>query len=218
MESWSINNPLQAAALGFAGLSALLALWYLVRRPALSRATKLVLLAGFGLFPAATATTGNYADFEATKARRFCGSCHVMTPYARDSEDPTSTTLAARHARNALFGDENCYACHANYGMFGTALTKLGGMRHVYEYVLHYRNVSLEEARETIHIREPFENSTCMHCHSTETPTWNAVNEHASLLPRLRDGEVSCASAGCHGPAHPFSKPAATAAATAVTP
>ena len=206
MASWIFNNPFIAAAFLCAGVSVLLILWFLLRRPALSHATKIVLLLGIGVLPLATATTGNVAGFEATKARHFCGSCHVMTPYNNDSSDPNSTTLAARHARNAMFGDENCYACHANYGMFGTIVTKLGGLRHIYEYVFHYHNMSLDEAREKIHIREPFQNATCMHCHSTENPTWNAVKEHASLLDRIRSGEVSCASAGCHGPAHPFSK------------
>ncbi|MEO6773639.1 MAG: NapC/NirT family cytochrome c [Kofleriaceae bacterium] len=206
MVTWIFTNPLLAAALGCAGMSAVLVVWYLVRRPPLTHATKLVLLAGIGGLPLITAATGNVAGFEATKTRLFCGSCHVMTPYSNDSEDPHSTTLAARHARNALFGEENCYACHANYGMYGTIITKLGGLRHVYEYTLHYHNMSLKEARAKIHIREPFQNSTCMHCHSTDNPLWNAVKDHASLLPRLRDGSVSCASAGCHGPAHPFSK------------
>jgi cytochrome c-type protein NapC len=45
-----------------------------------------------------------------------------------------------------------------------------------------------------------------MHCHSTDNPIWNAVPEHASLIVRVRDGSISCASNGCHGPAHPFSK------------
>ena len=206
MESWIFSNPLLALALGCAGVSAMLVLWYLLRRPTLTNATKLVLLAAIGVLPLATAATGNVAGFEATKSRRFCGSCHVMTPYKNDSEDPTSKTLAARHARNGMFGDENCYACHADYGMYGTVVTKLGGLRHVYEYVLHYRNMSLEEARAKIHIRKPFANATCMHCHSTEGPDWNAVREHKSLLDRVRDGSVSCASSGCHGPAHPFSK------------
>lgn len=206
MASWIIANPLLAAAIACAAASALLVAWFLVRRPALSRATKLVLLVAIGVLPLATATTGNVAGFEATKARRFCGSCHVMTPYRADSEDPHSATLAARHARNQLFGDDNCYACHANYGMFGTVVTKLGGMRHVYEYVLHYRDMPLDEARRTIHIRTPFQNATCMHCHSTSGPSWNGVKEHASLLERVRAGRVSCASEGCHGPAHPFSK------------
>ncbi|MFT3694459.1 MAG: NapC/NirT family cytochrome c [Kofleriaceae bacterium] len=204
--SWIISNPLLAAALGCAALSAVLVVWFLVRRPPLTNATKLVLLAAIGVLPIVTAATGNVAGFEATKTRRFCGSCHVMTPYRDDSEDPHSITLAARHARNELFGDENCYACHADYGMYGTIVTKAGGMRHVYEYVLHYRNTPLEEARRTIHIRKPFPNSTCMHCHSTEAPLWNAVKEHASLVDRVRSNEVSCASEGCHGPAHPFSK------------
>ncbi len=168
MASWIFSHPFLSMALMCATGSALLVLWYLVRRPALSHATKLVLLLGIGVLPIATATTGNVAGFEATKQRSFCGSCHVMTPYRTDSEDPNSTTLAARHARNPMFGDENCYACHANYGMFGTIVTKMGGLRHVYEYTLHYRNMSLEEARAKIHIREPFQNSTCMQCHSTD--------------------------------------------------
>ena len=200
------TDPLTVTALGCAAISAVLVLWYLLARPHLTRPTKIALLFGVGLFPIATAMTGNYAGFEATKERTFCGSCHVMTPYARDSGDPTSTTLAARHGRNALFGDANCYACHANYGMFGTVKTKLGGLRHIYEYVFHFHDMPLEEAREKIHIREPFQNSTCMHCHSTENPGWNAVKDHASILARVRSGEVSCASEGCHGPAHPFSK------------
>ena len=207
MVSWIIANLFLAAALACATGAAVLALWFLIRRPALTRRTKLVLLAAIGVLPLVTAGTGNVAGYEATKARHFCGSCHVMTPYQNDSEDRHSTALAARHARNQLFGDENCYACHAEYGMFGTVLTKIGGMRHVYDYTFHYRNMSLEEAREKIHIRTPFQNATCMHCHSTEGPSWNAIKDHASILDRVRSGAVSCASAGCHGPAHPFSKP-----------
>jgi len=199
-------EPFKYAAIACAGLSALLILWFLIRRPALTRVTKIVLLFGIGLLPLGTAATGNVAGFEATKARSFCASCHVMTPYGNDSDDRHSTTLAARHARNDLIGDENCYACHADYGMYGTVVTKLGGLRHVYLYVTEFRNTSLEEARRTIHIRKPYPNANCMHCHSTEVPTWSAVKEHASLLDKLRLGTVSCASSGCHGPAHPFSK------------
>src|SRR5262249_43932959 len=156
-----------------------------VRRPQLTRATKIVLLLGIGLLPLTTATTGNVAGFEATKSRVFCGSCHVMTPYRNDSDDPHSTTLAARHGRNAMCGDENCYACHADNCMYATVVTKLGGLRHVYEYTLHYRNMPLDEARAKIHIRKPFPNSTCMHCHSTEVPGWSAVKEHISMRDRV---------------------------------
>src|SRR5262245_26265095 len=131
--SMLLTDPLIAVALGAAALSALLLLWFLIRRPHLTHATKILLLFGIGILPITTAMTGNYVGFEATTKRQFCGSCHVMKPYELDSEDFKSTSLAARHSRNEMFGDANCYACHADYGMFGTIKTKAGGMRHVYE-------------------------------------------------------------------------------------
>ena len=202
------TDPLIAVALGSAALAAVLILWFLVTRPQLTSSTKLLLFFGIGVFPIATAMTGNYTGFEATTKRQFCGSCHVMKPYKLDSEDPNSTSLAARHARNELFGDANCYACHANYGMYGTILTKLGGLRHVYEYTLNYRDMPLEEFLAEVQIRKPFPNETCIHCHSTQNPDWNKIGDHASTLDQIRAGTLSCASEGCHGPAHPFSKEA----------
>lgn len=194
-------------AIAGAVLSAPILIWYLVRRPTTTTtAVKVLLFLGVGAFPMLTAGSGNYAGFEATKSRRFCGSCHVMTPYAQDSMDPESTSLAAIHGRNAAFGAENCYACHADYGMFGTVVTKMGGLRHVYEYTFHYRNMSLAEAREKIHIRKPFPSSTCMRCHSTTAPQWRKVPDHGGLVEELRAGTVGCLGEGCHGPSHPFSK------------
>ncbi len=206
MELSRFSDPLLLCSLAFTALATLVVLWYLGLRPKLTRFPKVMLLFGIGVFPIAAAMTGNDVGFEATKARQFCGSCHVMKPYALDSVDPLSTSLAARHARNAEFGNDNCYVCHADYGMFGTVTTKLGGLRHIYEYVLHYRDMPLEQARTAIRIRRPFQNATCIQCHSTENPGWNAIKEHASILERVRAGTVSCASEGCHGPAHPFSK------------
>jgi len=139
------------------------------------------------------------------KTRKFCSSCHVMTPYGDDSADPKSMGLAARHGRNEAFGKENCYTCHADYGMFGTITTKLGGLRHVYEYTFNFHQLSLEEALPKIHIRKPFPNATCIRCHSTENPLWKKIGDHASTLVEIRAGTLSCASAGCHGAAHPFS-------------
>jgi cytochrome c-type protein NapC len=63
------------------------------------------------------------------------------------------------------------------------------------------------EALPRIELYDPFPNSTCMRCHTTTAPKWSGVSEHASLLSELREGLVSCASEGCHGPAHPFAKP-----------
>jgi cytochrome c-type protein NapC len=176
----------------------------LVVRPPLGQTAKLWLFFGLGVLPIGAAVTGNYQGFEATKERTFCGGCHVMALHAADSEDPTSQSLAARHARNALFGHENCYVCHADYGMFGTVLTKAGGLRHVWLYATQYRSASLEEAKATIRLRAPYPNANCMQCHSTQTALFLKRPDHVASLEDVRSGRVSCASAGCHGLAHPF--------------
>ncbi len=200
------SDPFVLFALACAALSTVLLVWFMARARPITRAIKITLLFGIGVLPIATAMTGNVAGYHATKTTRFCSSCHVMTPYGADSWNRASTSLAARHARNEAFGEENCYACHADYGMFGTVTTKIGGMRHVYEYLSHYRQLELNTALERIEIRNPFQNSACMRCHSTQNPAWGAVGDHASSLDDVRAGKVSCASDGCHGPAHPFSK------------
>ena len=205
------SDPFLVLALCTSGIAAVLLLWFLIRRPLLNRTTKIVLLFGIGILPLLTAANGNIAGYHATTERHFCGSCHVMTPYSEDSNDLASTTLAARHARNAMFGNENCYACHANYGMYGTIATKLGGLRHVYEYSMNYRNMPVKEFLEEIEIRKPFPNETCIHCHSTQNPLWSTIGDHVSTMDRIRAGTLSCASEGCHGPAHPFSKAAKAA-------
>lgn len=207
MASWIFSNPLIAFSVLCAIGSLAIVGWFLLCRPPLHRGTKIALLLGIGVLPIGTAGTGNIQGYEASKTRTFCGSCHVMVPYARDSEDEHSDSLAARHARAPSFGDANCYTCHADYGMYGTITTKIGGMRHVYEYLLRFHSLTIEQALPRIHLRGRFKNSNCMQCHSTRGPLWLEVGDHASLLPRLRSDEVSCASAGCHGPAHPFSKP-----------
>jgi len=194
-------EPLVLLSLVTAVIAALLLVHYLVRKPPFNTVTKLLLLAGLGVFPILSAGSGNYAGFEQTTKREFCNGCHVMRPWVADAEDPASTSLAALHARNDLFGDRNCYTCHADYGMFGTVATKMGGMRHVYYYVTEYHDWPIARFVDEIRIRRPFPNSTCTHCHSTTLPFWQQVPDHKAMQDT---DAVSCASKGCHGPAHPF--------------
>ncbi len=196
-------TPLTFIALVCALLSAVILILYLVRRPALTLATKISLLLGLGVFPIGVATAGNIEGFQATEKREFCGSCHVMAAHQADSEDRMSSSLSSRHARNKLFGDDNCYMCHADYGMYGTLLTKVGGMRHVWLYYTQYRTTTIAEAKESIHLRQPFPNDSCMQCHSTEDLLWLKLPDHRAALADVRADRVSCASAGCHGLAHP---------------
>lgn len=179
---------------------------YLIKRPALVGSTKLILLVGLGVLPILSAGSVNIQGFQAMESRRFCGSCHVMKPYERDSDDPKSVALASIHGKNANFGEDNCYTCHADYGMYGFVLTKLGGMRHVYYQLTEFGSMSLDESRTKIHIRAPFPNATCMSCHTTNGPRWQEVPDHDSALEGVRSDRISCASAGCHGYAHPWTK------------
>jgi cytochrome c-type protein NapC len=201
-------STLSILSLAFAAIAAIVLTTYLIRRPALDAATKVWLLLGLGAFPIAAATAGNVEGYEATKKRSFCASCHVMTPHAGDAADPRSTSLAARHSRNQLFGDESCYTCHADYGKLGAVMTKLGGMRHVWLYYTEYKDTPLDEAKKTIHLMKPYPNDNCMQCHSTRDALWLKTPDHVSSLDDVRAGRVSCASVGCHGYAHPFTKDA----------
>ena len=193
-------------ALVCAAAAALIVLVYLWRRPALTLGVQLWLLFGLGVLPLITAAFGNAAGLHATQQVEFCSSCHVMLAHTGDVLDLDSQSLAARHSRNKSFGQQSCYTCHADYGMFGAVFTKLNGMQHVYHYLRTYRHKTLEETLPELHLYKPFPNANCMQCHSTTNRLWLTLEDHASAVADVRSGKVSCASAGCHGYAHPFSK------------
>ncbi len=76
----STEDVLRLAALAAAAIAILILVYYLVVRPPLGRATKVVLLFGLGVMPLAVSLAGNISGFEYTLKRQFCGSCHVMRP------------------------------------------------------------------------------------------------------------------------------------------
>lgn len=203
----TVSTPSDAIALGAAILAAVILLHHLVKRPPLELGQKLWLFVGLGALPAISAASSTVSGLESTTEREFCGSCHVMQTHFMDTMDPKSQSLAARHSRNPFFGDRSCYVCHADYGMYGYALTKLGGLKHVYYYYLGgYRSMSLEEAHKEIHLAKPYDNLNCRQCHTTTLSDWRRMPEHEALRAQLEQNKVSCASAGCHGYAHPFTK------------
>jgi nitrate/TMAO reductase-like tetraheme cytochrome c subunit len=206
MHDW---NPLAFVVLGCGAATATILIVYLVKRPAIDMKVKLWLLLGLGVFPALTAGSSTVVGMEATTHRNFCGSCHVMTAHYEDASDPHAQSLAARHSRNPFFGDRSCYVCHADYGMYGYAMTKAGGLRHVYMYYLGgYMHMPLEEAKKTIRLVKAYDNLNCRQCHTATLRDWRRIPDHESLKAQLDSNQVSCASAGCHGFAHPFTKTA----------
>ncbi len=196
----SIEQLLKLTAVACAAVAAAIILWYLVRRPPLGRLTKVLLLLGLGLLPVMVALTGNIAGYEYTLSRPFCGSCHVMGPYIRDSEDPQSQSLAAIHSRNHKFGEQSCYMCHADYQMFGAITTKMNGMRHLYYYITEYASTGPDgEGGPTIKLYKPFKNDKCMQCHSTAAKKY--VETHSDQLEQIRSGDMLCID--CHSEVHP---------------
>lgn len=194
-------------ALFSAAVAAVILLHYLVKKPKLDLRTKLMLLLGLGVFPTVCAAASTVEGMEQTTKREFCGSCHVMDEHFQDATNPHSQSLAARHTRNPFFGEESCYVCHADYGMLGYPMTKLGGLRHVYLYYLGgYREMTKDESRRDIHLVKHYDNLNCRQCHTTTAHVWRSVPDHVALQQELLENRVSCASAGCHGFAHPFTK------------
>ena len=201
------HHPLFAgAAIALAALAALLLIWFLIAKPPVNLPTKFLLFISLGALPIGAAMSGNVAGFEHTTTTEFCGSCHVMEPYADSIRDLETGGLAAIHGQNQAIGDNNCYTCHKDYGMFGAVTTKIGGFDHMRAYYTKYWNTPIEEALPEFYIYEPFPNENCIYCHSMELPSFVGVGDHAALMDELHAGDVSCVGSGCHGPAHPFTK------------
>ena len=197
LELHSTEDVLRLAALASAVIAIIILVYYLVVRPPLGRATKVVLLFGLGVMPLAVSLAGNISGFEYTLKRDFCGSCHVMRPYVEDAADTKSTSLASIHSRNSTFGHESCYTCHADYQIFGAMTTKANGLKHLYYYITEYSNTGpYGEGGKPIHMYKKFQNVMCTRCHSTEAPRWASVEDHAGMLEDLRKGDAKCID--CH--------------------
>lgn len=186
---------LVGSTVALAGISALILVVFLVRRPPLGGMTKAWLLMGIGVLSPLAALAGNIVGFEASKRREFCGSCHTMTPYVADAADSGSKTLAAFHSRNEHQGEVSCYVCHKNYGLFASATTKVRGFRHLWAYYTH--------PDRPPKLYSPYLNRRCTECHSMTLPGFDDEPEHATIKTELRAGTTSCVTAGCHAPVHP---------------
>jgi cytochrome c-type protein NapC len=201
-DAGAAGRLLTPMALAAAGAGAVILIVYLIRRPPLGGAVKVWLFLGIGILPVCAALLGNLAGYETSKKRTFCASCHTMTRHVTDAADPESTSLASFHSRNDRFGDESCFVCHQDYGMFGSVTTKLTGLKHLWAYQRRYAD-GHEPAPGEIALYRPFPNGNCTQCHSTTLPGFRDEPEHGAVEADLASGAIGCAAEGCHGPAHP---------------
>jgi len=200
---WAVSTT---TVLAIAMIAAALASLVLGRRESRSPVLGMVRLLGLFACPLFLFPIGNFATFETSKRVEFCATCHsAMDPYVNDMRSPESRTLAARHFANRYIQNDQCFACHADYGLFGEAKAKIRGLRHVY-YWLSRTPQAL--GTEQISHFGPYQNTPCLTCHAGSKRFLEAkhgVHRDVAADLTARDpttGKPVRACLQCHGPAH----------------
>jgi nitrate/TMAO reductase-like tetraheme cytochrome c subunit len=159
-------------------------------------------LLGLCIFPLFLLPFGNFTVFEYSKQERFCASCHqTMDPYVNDLTAPGGKSLAASHYQDRFAPGEECYTCHANYGVHGTFHAKLLGLDDAWRELTGTYPVP-------IRMRKPFPNSLCLKCHNGAR---KFMKEDSHLDPGnvvskdLLTDKTLCTD--CHLPGHLIPKP-----------
>jgi cytochrome c-type protein NapC len=133
-----------------------------------------------------------------TYQTRFCLSCHTMESYGRSLLVDDSTYLPAAHYQNGRIPrDQACYTCHTDYVLYGTALAKIRGLRHV--YVQYFGDTTAP-----IHLYTPYNNRECLHCHEGARSFEESIVHTAdpAVMAAIKSNETSCMSSGCHQTVH----------------
>ncbi len=190
----TITQLTRGVAVAGVVVAVVLLVWveFVSRRRLQSETYHWLLLLGLLVLPAAVLFGATASLFEETKTVGSCASCHVMEPFVSDLRDPQSETLAARHFRNKWISDQQCYTCHATYGVHGTLSAKKDGLRHWLLY-------TTGTWKEPIEFRGTYPNANCLACHAG-TPKYES-DIHKEIAGTLARNEMGCID--CHGPPHP---------------
>ena len=160
----------------------------------------LLLLVGAGVVPLFASAGGLGVGYRESSKTRFCLQCHEMTPYGLSLFADNPSALPAVHYQSRLIDrDTTCYACHADYALFGDVKTKLNGLRHVWA---HY----LGNIADPIELYQPYPNSNCLHCHD-DARSYLEARGHQAYWRSCGAGTTSCLT--CHRVAHDFESVAA---------
>src|SRR5271154_4724553 len=108
-------------------------------RPAVTAGATGKILAFVALFilPALCIAGGMSAHMQRSEQTRFCISCHAMEPYGRSLYVDNPSYIPAQHFQTPRVpADMACYACHADYTIYGPLKDKLSGLTRIYmQYV-----------------------------------------------------------------------------------
>lgn len=154
---------------------------------------KLLLLFILGVGPILLGLATFGLSFRRAEHVSFCASCHTMTPWVADLENPKSKSLAALHYRNRWILDDQCYTCHVDYDFMGPVRAKLDGVKHVLAY---YFGIGMPK---TIQLYKPYPNANCLQCHGAAA-NFNKNPAHVAVMQPLKENKLSCLA--CHQPIH----------------
>jgi len=185
---------LQHVSLGSALAGIVLGLFLVVGQRRLGEnSLKWLCVGQFVLLPMLVIAMGNIVGLQQAKKVEFCQSCHrTMGFFVNDMQDPNSQALAALHYRHRWSPEDQCYACHASYGMFGDVRAKWKGLQDFLKYYTGTYKIP-------VRMHAPYVNAECLKCHE-RTPKFTDSDYHAGALLEIRSGELRCLD--CHGPAH----------------
>jgi len=177
-------------------LSVVLASIFLAR-PSVTAGPTGKILAFLGLFmlPALCIAGGMSVHMQRSEQTRFCISCHSMEPYGQSLYVDDPKYIPAAHYQNhRVPADQACYACHADYTIFGPLRDKLRGVTRIYmQYVSTLPN--------PIHIPRGYNNAQCLHCHAGAR-SFEESALHTAMMDTLKSNQLSCISSGCHDTVH----------------
>jgi cytochrome c-type protein NapC len=166
-------------------------------RPSITAGPTGKILAFLGLFilPALCFTGGMSSHMQRSEQTRFCISCHSMDPYGRSLYVDDPKYIPAAHYQNHRVPvDQACYACHADYTIFGPLRDKLLGVTRIYmQYVSTPPN--------PIRIPGGYNNAQCLHCHGGAR-NFEESAIHSAIMEALKSNQLSCVSSGCHDMVH----------------
>lgn len=177
-------------------LTIVLAVFFFLR-PSVTAGPSGKILAFVALFilPVLCVGGGMSEHIQRSEQTRFCISCHAMQPYGRSLYVDDPNYVPAQHFQNhRVPADQACYACHADYTIYGPLKDKLRGVTRIYvQYI----------SSPPAHITIPggFKNTQCLHCHNgarafEENPV------HQAIMDSIQSNQMSCISSGCHDTIH----------------
>ncbi|MGA7221664.1 MAG: NapC/NirT family cytochrome c [Candidatus Acidiferrales bacterium] len=177
-------------------LAILLAAVFLLRPAITGGATgKILAFVALCVLPALCIATGMSTHMQRSEQTKFCISCHSMEIYGKSLYVDDPNYIPAQHFQNhRVPADMACYACHADYTIYGPLKDKLQGLTRIYmQYV--------STPPRTIQIRGGYSNLQCLHCHAGAR-SFEENPVHVAIMDSLTSNQMSCISSGCHDTVH----------------